>query len=74
MRFSLYCLSICPWRVKLQVCGRCVCAVGTAHQAAIDQGYIDPNEVSNRVRTHIMNKPAITTEQDSSIHRGTSKI
>jgi hypothetical protein len=60
-----------------QVCFRCF-ALGsvaeTAHQSATEQGYAEPNEVSNRVRTHIMNKPAITTSDDAVIHKAFQRL
>jgi hypothetical protein len=37
-------------------------------------GYIDPNEISNRFRTAVMNKPAITTSVDAEMHRAFQRL
>lgn len=61
----------------VQVCFRCFVVgstVETVHRVATEQGYVEPNEVSNRVRTHIMNKPAITTSEDAEIHKAFQRL
>lgn len=61
----------------LQLCTRCVgagCAAGAVHQPATEQGFVDPNEISNRFRTTVMNKPAITTSDDAEIHRAFQRL
>lgn len=40
----------------LQLCSRCIdtrYGLGTAHQTVTDQGYVDPNKVSNKFHTNV---------------------
>lgn len=54
-----------------QLCGKCAgagCAIAVGYQSATAQGYAEPSELSNRVRTFVMEKPAISNSSDNVIH------
>jgi hypothetical protein len=41
---------------------------------AVDFGFSDPNEFSNRIRTIVMNKPAIASGEDAEIYRALHRL
>jgi hypothetical protein len=50
-------------------CGGTAIVGGLANQFAAEQGLFEPNEFTNRVRTEVSKKPAITTSDDAIIDK-----